>query len=191
MVENCDRETLKILARYLSRQSFDDLVEERVTNHYCGYPLCKYSDPSQIKEMQMNKVVVKLRMPRYYNSKYCCKRHYQAAEFYKRQLSSEALFMRTNMDEPFFRSDTYENAIVLLEEYFEAKRGNNVNLNTPAMNELMVLMEKMQIEDDEVDGEVVEDNKLADITVVEKQGPQQSNSSYGEGGAGGGVGGGL
>ncbi|QPG75788.1 hypothetical protein FOA43_003149 [Brettanomyces nanus] len=195
MVENCDRDTLKILARYLSKKGLDDLVEERVTNHYCGYPLCRFHDPKQIKEMQINKLVAKLKMPRYYLSKFCCKRHYQATEFYKKQLSADVLFMRTNINQPFFQSDTYENSIVLLEEYFEAKKNKgSINLNTPAMNELMELMEKMQIEDDEGDDgvkganetngtngahEVADmDKSMSDISIVEKEGPQESSRNY-------------
>lgn len=189
---NCDIRVMKLMARYLSRKAYGDLVEERVTNHYCGYPRCKYTNPDQIKQVELNKLEIKLKMPRFYNSRFCCKRHYQASEFYRRQLSSEALFMRTHMSDPFFSKDTDETLIVLLEEYFDARE--KANSESPEVDELMKLMEKMKIDRDTVtaenekrqklansgvNGGIQTDNKMTeDIEIVEKEGPQKSKQDY-------------
>lgn len=144
MVGNCDRQALKLVARWLSQESFADLVEERVVNHHCGYPLCKYQD-DRIKEVQLNRLVTTLKMPGSYNNKYCCRSHYQCAEFYKRQLSEEPLFMRIHMDAAYFGPGTPESRIVLLEEVFEAKH-NEAN-GSAQMRELLSLMDGLELDE--------------------------------------------
>lgn len=194
MEHNCDRNTLKLLSRYFSQKTYEDLVIERVTNHYCGYPLCKYHNPAQIKPMQVNQLLVKLKMPHYYTSRFCCKRHYQASEFYRHQLSSEALFMRTEINKPTFAPDTPENSVVLLEEYFEAKETTKNGEMTPAVHELMELMDKLRIDDETLTNEQKEEYDLKNsgvnggisknddfaknIQIFEKEGPQESHTTY-------------
>lgn len=194
MEGNCDRDTLKLLSRYFSRKAYDDLVIERVTNHYCGYPLCKYHNSSQIKPKQVNQLLIKLKMPHYYTSRFCCKRHYQASEFYRHQLSSEALFMRTEMNKPKFETETPESSIVLLEEYFEVKEKTENGEETPAVRELMKLMDKMRIDDEILTNEQKEEYELKNsgvnggisknddaaknIQIFEKEGPQESDTTY-------------
>ncbi|ONH71274.1 RNA polymerase II subunit B1 CTD phosphatase RTR1 [Pichia kudriavzevii] len=93
MDKPCTSQLLQLLARYLTPQAYDALVEERIINHHCGYPLCPYSS-SSIHDGEVNTVAKRLNMRAYYKTRYCSKRHYQCSEVFKRQLNSDALFMR-------------------------------------------------------------------------------------------------
>ncbi|KAG7811133.1 hypothetical protein KL921_002761 [Ogataea angusta] len=140
MEHSCDKATLKLLARYLSKQSYEELVTERIINHYCGYPLCDFRDPGRIKEMQINKLVSQLRLPRSYNHKYCCKKHYQCSEFYKQQLGTDALFARTKLDLPRFHPKAPESSIILLDDIFDPEGKANPD-------DIMLLLREMSISD--------------------------------------------
>ena len=115
MDKPCTSQLLQLLARYLTPQAYDALVEERIINHPCGYPLCPYSS-SSIHDGEVNTVAKRLNMRAYYKTRYCSKRHYQCSEVFKRQLNSDALFMRVDLDREWFTEGSIENGIVLLEE---------------------------------------------------------------------------
>lgn len=115
MDKPCTSQLLQLLARFLTPQAYDALVEERIINHHCGYPLCPYSS-SSIHDGEVNTVAKRLNMRAYYKTRYCSKRHYQCSEVFKRQLNSDALFMRVDLDREWFTEGSIENGIVLLEE---------------------------------------------------------------------------
>lgn len=179
ITNNCDSKSLRLLARYLSKKSYDDIIEERIIEHFCGYPLCKYNDPKKIKDMEINSLVKKLKMPRYYNSKYCCKNHYLCSEFYKNQLGFDALFMRINLNEPWFSENSIEHDIILLDDYINMKEnGTNVN----GVSNVIDLLRNMNIQDSnssnsKVNEELIE--HFENFKVIEHTGEQKSDEIYG------------
>ncbi len=58
-------------------------------------------------------------LPSTYLSRYCCKEHYQASQFYRAQLSNEALFARDNITYLPFGAMFWERDIALLEEVLD------------------------------------------------------------------------
>lgn len=178
MINNCEPKVLRILARYLSKKSYEDIIEERIIEHFCGYPLCKYNDPKKIKDMQMNSLVKSLKMPRYYNSRFCCKNHYLCSEFYKNQLSFEALFMRIDLNKPWFAEDTVENEVVLLETYIDMKKDG---VDVDGLNNVIEMLRRMNVEDSgsgTKTQELIEE--FENFKVVEHTGTQKSNDVYGD-----------
>ncbi|ODV87996.1 hypothetical protein CANARDRAFT_26165 [[Candida] arabinofermentans NRRL YB-2248] len=171
MEHNCDKQTLKIIARYFSSQKYAELVTERIINHYCGYPLCDYYNPSKIKEVQLNAVVSKLKLPKSYNSRFCCKRHYQCSEFYKRQLSPEALFARNQLNLPFDHPKAPESSIILLDDVLVGSE------NKVQVNGIIDLLREMKVDDPQLETDELID-KFTSIKIVEKEGFHDSSDVY-------------
>lgn len=177
MINNCEPKVLRILSRYLSKKSYEEIVEERVIEHFCGYPLCKHNDPKKIKDMQVNSLVKSLKMPRYYKSRYCCKNHYLCSEFYKNQLSFEALFMRVNLNQPWFAEDTVENGVVLLDQYINMKEKR---IEVDDLDNVIDMLRRMNVEDSGSDTKAQElIEKFEGFKVIEHTGTQKSNDIYG------------
>lgn len=181
MVNNCEPRVLRVLARYLSKKAYDDIVEERIIEHHCGYPICKFSDSKKIKDMQVNSLVKSLKMPRYYNSRFCCKNHYLCSEFYRNQLSSEALFMRINLDKPWMSDDSVENDIVLLDDYINIKEKG---VMVDDLNTVIEMLRHMNVEDSHAksSNKTTNTQELIDhletFKVVEHEGKQKSETVY-------------
>ncbi|CDK29178.1 unnamed protein product [Kuraishia capsulata CBS 1993] len=98
MEGSCEREVLRALSSLFSTDTYEQLVQERVINHHCGYPLCGVVDPQKIyHKVQKNPLVAKLKLPGAYKTSYCTQQHYQGSEFYKKQLSPEAIWARTDV----------------------------------------------------------------------------------------------
>lgn len=176
MINNCDSKVLKLLARYLSKKSYEDIIEERIIEHYCGYPLCKFQDATKIKDIQSNSLVKSLRMPRYYNSRFCCKNHYLCSEFYKSQLGFDALFMRINLDQQWFSEGSVENDIILLDDYMHMKeKGSDVK----DLNSIVDMLRQLNVEDS--DSKVTTEEliqQFENFKVIEHVGEQKSNDVY-------------
>lgn len=139
-----DLPTLKFLSRFLTPESYDDIVEERNIEHQCGYILCDQSPKQLIRRLSNNsngttvcqegetKFQIYNRkpsivLPNTYSSQYCCKDHYQASIFYRNQISHEAIFARKDImiASPFpqdYPGNWYENGITCLEEVLAAHR---------------------------------------------------------------------
>lgn len=134
---------LKFLSRFLTPQSYDEALEERNIEHQCGYPVCKklpqhkvrrlsalipgvYAPPEISTRYQIYNRKPSMILPNTYLLQYCCKEHYQASQFYRNQLSTEALFLRKNVTivAPFSSHDPswYENSITCLEEIIAKHR---------------------------------------------------------------------
>jgi hypothetical protein len=189
MMHNCDSRLLRLLARYLSRKAYEELVEERVIEHYCGYPLCKYRDEKKIRDIEVNPLVKSLRMPRYYNSRYCGKNHFLCSEFYKSQLGTDALFMRVNLDVPWFAHGSIENEVILLDEYLTMKDQGAIagDLNTviDMLRDLNVhhtdspSASEASARDVRTETELLI-KKFEEFKVIENEGLQTSSETYGE-----------
>ncbi|GMG55915.1 unnamed protein product [Ambrosiozyma monospora] len=192
MIHNCDKFTLRIISRYLSKQTYEDLVTERVINHYCGYPTCKYQNPNRIKEVQLNSLVSRLKLPRSYNTRFCCKAHYQCSEFYKKQLSFDALFARSGLNLPFDHEEAFETCVILLDDYFDTTTtGSNNNGNggesadastTTTMcrvDDVLSLLHEMRLEDPHMETEELI-NHFQTVNIIENKGLQKSSNVYGD-----------
>ncbi|GME72792.1 unnamed protein product [Ambrosiozyma monospora] len=186
MIYNCDKFTLRIISRYLSKQTYEDLVTERVINHYCGYPTCKYQNSNRIKEVQLNSLVSKLKLPRSYNTKFCCKAHYQCSEFYKKQLSYDALFARSNLNLPFDHEDAFETCVILLDDYFDTSTNSDeradVSTTTTTkcrVDDVLSLLHEMRLEDPQMETDELI-NHFQTVNIIENQGLQKSSNVYGD-----------
>lgn len=178
MSNNCDSKVLRLLARYLSRKAYDEMMEERIIEHYCGYPLCNYRNANKIKDMEMNHLVKTLKMPRYYNSKFCCKNHYLCSEFYRSQLSTDALFMRVNLNKPWFSEGSVENDIILLDDYISMKEKG---VDVDDLNSVIEVLRNLNVQDSSSKlktEELIE--KFENFKIVEHVGGQPSNEVYGQ-----------
>jgi hypothetical protein len=176
LTHNCTSQLLRLLARYLSQTSYDDIIEERIIEHYCGYPLCQYNNSDKIKDIEINKLVKKLRMPRYYNSKFCSKNHYLCSEFYKSQLGKDALFMRINLNKPWFSEGSVENEIILLDEYIHIKEKGTEILD---LSNVIQMLRELNVNDSSSKvktAELIE--KFESFKVIEHTGEQKSSEIY-------------
>lgn len=188
MAHNCDSRLLRLLARYLSRKAYEEIVEERVIEHYCGYPLCKFKDDKKIKDIEINPLVKSLRMPKYYNSRYCGKNHFLCSEFYKNQLGVDALFMRVNLDNPWFSHGSVESEIILLDEYLAMR---DQGAHTGDLNTVISMLRDLNVNHTETasankagasdvrkETEILI-KKFEEFKVIEHEGLQNSNETYG------------
>lgn len=176
MVNNCESRLLRLLSRYLSQKAYEDIIEERIIEHYCGYPLCTYKDSNKIKDLEINKLVQSLRMPRSYNSKFCCKNHYLCSEFYKNQLGKDALFMRINLNKPWFSDGSVENEIILLDEYINMKEAGS---ETSDLSNVIEMLRGLNVTDNDTKvktNELIE--KIENFQVIEHSGAHQSDYVY-------------
>lgn len=110
-----DKETLKYVANFLTKETYDDLIDERNLNKKCGYPLCDRSQ-NRFRDLYGGNGIatnfLKQHNPYAYLSLYCSKFHYRCSQFYHAQLSNEALFSRVGIH----LNDGKKSDIVLLEE---------------------------------------------------------------------------
>lgn len=95
-----DEDTLKYIARLITTDVYMDLIDERNLNKKCGYPLCNKA-PERIRDpFNMDDVTRKFlweNNPYAYLSRYCSKFHFRCSQFFRLQLSDEALFARTGI----------------------------------------------------------------------------------------------
>lgn len=132
---------LKFLGRFLTPQTYDEALEERNIEHQCGYPVCQNLPQQKVRRLssiargahgdsgtlyQIYNRKPSMILPNTYLLQYCCKEHYQASQFYRNQLSAEAIFLRKNITViPAYMSQDptwYENSITCLEEVIAKHR---------------------------------------------------------------------
>lgn len=174
---------LKFLCRFLTPDSYDELVEERNIEHQCGYPLCENSPMHKVRRASHSGGVMEtstryqiwnrkpsIILPNTYLLQYCCKEHYQASLFYRNQLSSEALFARKNilMVPPFFpmSGPWYENNITCLEEVLEKHR--ELKQQGKTLGDVISMMNGLSV----ADGDEVPDlvKLIEDFDIIEHEG---------------------
>ncbi|CDO95897.1 unnamed protein product [Kluyveromyces dobzhanskii CBS 2104] len=158
-----DARTMKYIARFLTKQDYTDLVQERNLVKRCGYPLCSKSqarvrDP--FANVQMTNFL-RQNNPYAYLTEYCTKAHFRCSQFYQFQLSDEALFARVGV-----HLDDYlpSNEMQLLEEVLA--RESDVKQMIRGMTDLKLAEDdsKEEMEKDMID-------MLAEIKIVEINDP--------------------
>lgn len=176
---------LKFLCRFLTQQSYDELVEERNIEHQCGYPVCNKSPKHQVRRLshlgtgsmelatryQIWNRKPSMILPNTYLSQYCCKEHYQASLFYRNQLSQEAVFARKEilMVPPFptVVGAWYENNVTSLEEVLAKHR--ELKEQGKSIGEVIAMMNGLSVaEGDKDTAELVK--LIEDFDIVEKEG---------------------
>ncbi|EMG45718.1 RTR1 RNA polymerase II subunit B1 CTD phosphatase RTR1 [Candida maltosa Xu316] len=203
-----DFKLLKFLSRFLTQQSYDELIEERNIEHECGYIMCNQSPKSLVRRLSMNsngftqassikdpgastKYQIYNRkpsmiLPNTYLSQYCCKEHYQASIFYRNQLSNEAIFSRTEiMTTPPFpinKVNWYENSITCLEEVIAKHK--ELKQHGKSLSEVIAMMNGLTVGDLENSEMNEETNKLIklieDFEIVEKEDPNVNGDLHNE-----------
>ncbi|CUM64303.1 uncharacterized protein PRCAT00001903001 [Priceomyces carsonii] len=192
---NVEPALLKFLSRFLTQQSYDDIVEERNIEHECGYILCNnapqqrvrrlsangngtisasLNDPTASTKFQIYNRKPSMILPNTYLSQYCCKEHYQASLFYRNQLSSEAMFARKDIliASPFppnYPSTWYENGITCLEEVL-AKHAE-LKGQGKTLSDVITMMNGLSMADGHPSDETNDLIKLVeDFQIIERDG---------------------
>lgn len=160
--DDCDAYFLKFISRFLSRDVYGELIEERNINKLCAYPLCR---EKQARAHGLHRTSVGL--PYEYLKYYCTKTHFQCSEFYKAQLSPEALFARPNVTVESYGAMEYENGITLLEEVLqERNRG-------ASLRQVLNGMDTLTLQDDKQDEAIQQmDSMIQDFKIVENEQPE-------------------
>ncbi|SCW04338.1 LAFE_0H11342g1_1 [Lachancea fermentati] len=128
-----DLATLRYLANFFTKETYQDLIDERNLNKRCGYPMCNQSQGRIRDPYGGNSFATKFLQqnnPYAYLSSYCGKFHYRCSQFYQVQLSEEALFGRVgvHLDDYHPKDDRWKSKITLLEDIIGEKRSNEDDL---------------------------------------------------------------
>jgi hypothetical protein len=116
LADGCERDALKYVSRFLTKDDWNDVVDERNILHRCGYPLCN-KDPKGIKQPhQINYRRPSVVLPATYLSKYCTREHYQASLFYQAQLSDISVASRPDVTLIPYGASQYELQMALIDE---------------------------------------------------------------------------
>lgn len=104
--------TLQRAATYLKPKTFDEVVEERVVQEWCGYPLCDNTPKAQ----ELQKYKISLSQRKVYDqselANYCSEGCFHKSKYYVMQLSEEPVWFRDLNALPTAH-------IILLEEDFK------------------------------------------------------------------------
>lgn len=178
-----DISVLKLMSRFLTQSSYDELVEERNIEHQCGYPLCDKSPQQRVRRKLLLNGMVEtstryqiwnrkpsMILPTTYLSQYCCKVHYQASMFYRNQLSTESLFTRKDiLVVPPFQIHGYENAISTLEEVLQ--KHQELKDHGKSLSDVIAMMNGLNMGDEGESKDTHELVKLIeDFGIVENEG---------------------
>jgi hypothetical protein len=105
-------QTLQRAVTYLQPKTFEEVIEERVVQEWCGYPLCDNTPKTQ----ELQKYKISLSRRKVYDqtdlAKYCSEACYHKSKYYIMQLSEEPVWFRDLNALPTAH-------IVLLEEDFK------------------------------------------------------------------------
>lgn len=87
-------QTLQRAATYLQPKTYEEVVEERVVQEWCGYPLC--DDAPKLQQVQKFKISLSRR--KVYDqtelANYCSDACYHKSKYYSLQLSDEPVWYR-------------------------------------------------------------------------------------------------
>lgn len=160
---------LKFLGRFLTQQTYDEVVEERNIEHECGYLICNRS-PLSTRQSSPSKYQIYNRkpsmvLPNTYLSQYCCKEHYQALIFYRNQLLNEALFLRKGVLTEPIGSLSYER-ITFLEDVLSKHR--ELKDEGHSLLDVVAMMSGLTVDDKDDTNELV--RLIEDFEIVEKDG---------------------
>lgn len=123
----------KFASRFLTPESYDEIVNERNIEHTCGYPLC-FNHPRATNgqyKIDYNKKGLLLGDPDL--TKYCCKQHAKASRFYRHQLSHEPVFLRNDIAYMPYNKLPYESHTAVFEEIEAISRLSKISLAQAAV----------------------------------------------------------
>ncbi|RLV96572.1 RNA polymerase II subunit B1 CTD phosphatase RTR1 [Spathaspora sp. JA1] len=170
-----DFRLLKFISRFITQQSYDEIIEERNIEHQCGYITCDQSPKQMVRrrssggnsinngngigftydtvdtsyQYQIYNRKPTMILPNTYLSQYCCKEHYQASIFYRNQLNNEAIFTRKDiMIIPPFSNTVgwwYENSITCLEEVIAKHK--ELKQQGKSLSEVVAMMSGLSVDD--------------------------------------------
>ncbi|KAI8980847.1 Rtr1/RPAP2 family-domain-containing protein [Pilobolus umbonatus] len=119
-------DTLKRAATYLQPNTYSEVIEERVVQKLCGYPLCDATP--KLQDLQKYRISITQR--KVYDqvelSNYCSESCYQKSKYYSLQLSVEPVWFRDLSVQPMIQvidaGDDFKQAIAEERERVKAKR---------------------------------------------------------------------
>lgn len=165
-----DKLLLKYLSRFLTPSNYDEIIQERNINKYCGYPLCSMP-PSRVKDVMSGSFAKSKMLPYAYLNEFCSKHHYQCSVFYRAQLEEEALFSRgKEVVDVQFGGLRYEVNLTLLEEvveryHFERRRQMEMGQQEEevSMRDILRGLRSLDLDNGRVDKQ---DAKVNDMTAL-------------------------
>ncbi|CAR29365.1 hypothetical protein ZYGR_0AD00450 [Zygosaccharomyces rouxii] len=177
-----DEATLQYLSMFFTPQLYQDLLDERNLNKWCGYPMCSRSperirDPFEVDDN--TKRFLWENNPYAYLSIYCSKFHFRCSQFYQVQLSDESLFARTGIHLINQSSSELERlnekyGVTLFEQLLREKASED------DMKSLVAGLRRLGIKNDNDNGTEKGDDQfetdlskwLSDIKIVEHEEPE-------------------
>lgn len=175
-----NEETLKYLARFLTPDTYRDILDERNLSKMCGYPMCskppeRIRDPFSIDDS--TKRFLWENNPYAYLSTYCSKFHFRCSQFYQVQLSDEALFARIgvhlihqNQEDQKALNDKYK--VTLFEELLREKASeDDVKTLVVGLKKLGIQGENSSSPEDDQQLEDDLSKWLSEIQIVENEEP--------------------
>lgn len=162
----CDKFFLKFISRFLTKDSYSEILQERNINKICAYPMCCEA-PGRIKDHYSKSYQKSKMLPYAYLNLYCSRLHYQCSEFYKTQLSDEAVFARKNITVEPYGVMKYEVNITLLDEVYDKYRNSDSSII-----DIIKDLDTMTITDAKESKDEMMENMnqmLQDIKIVEKE----------------------
>ena len=177
-----DEATLQYLSTFFTPQLYQDLLDERNLNKWCGYPMCSRS-PERIRDPfgvdDNTKRFLWENNPYAYLSIYCSKFHFRCSQFYQVQLSDESLFARTGIHLINQSSSELERlnekyGVTLFEQLLREKASED------DMKSLVAGLRRLGIKNDNDNGTEKGDDQfetdlskwLSDIKIVEHEDPK-------------------
>lgn len=133
LTDTVDLYFFKFAARFLTPETYDEIISERTIEHTCGYPLC-----SKIPKGPDGRFKIDYNAKGYILSdpdlmKFCTKEHAKASRFYQHQLSYEPVFMRTDIAYLPYGKTPYESHTATLEEIESIATSNKISLSEAAI----------------------------------------------------------
>lgn len=175
-----NEETLKYVARFLTHDTYQDILDERNLNKMCGYPICVKSpervrDPFSVSDN--TKRFLLENNPYAYLSTYCSKFHFRCSQFYLVQLSDEALFARVGVhlieQSPEDQLKVQEKYAVTLFEELLREKASEEDVKSLVMGLKRLGIQSVDAESPEGDQQMQDELSkwLLDIKIVENNEP--------------------
>lgn len=160
-----NKQTLKYIGKFLTKKTYNYLIEERNLNKQCGYPSCQKTQ-ARVRDLYSNHTATEfLRQhnPYDYLTRFCSKFHHMCSKVYELQLSDESLFGREGVHLKDFNP---KNEITLLEEL--AVNDYDITQAIQQITALHIVPQNLEdgsgIEKDLLDG-------LSDMKIIENENP--------------------
>lgn len=123
--------------------------------------------PGRIKDHYSKSYQKSKMLPYAYLNLYCSRLHYQCSEFYKTQLSDEAVFARKNITVEPYGAMKYEVNITLLDEVYDKYHNSDSSIIDIIKNlDTMTITDSRESKDEMMESM---NQMLEDIKIVEKE----------------------